>query len=90
MRLTWLKFEAEAEVSGEPQKPQIGRLIFKMGFKQPKNPITLIGLVLPRLAFTMKVGQNNKAEVTENATMTLSYSCDIHLLPGNLIAPRAP
>jgi hypothetical protein len=33
-----------------------------MGFKQPKNPITLIGLVLPWLAFepiavTYRVGQ---------------------------------
>jgi hypothetical protein len=44
---------AEARESGKPRKPPIGRLrprvIFEMGFKQPKNTIRLIGLVLPRL-----------------------------------------
>ena len=45
----------EARESGEPCKPPIGRLrprvIFKMGFKQPKNPIRLISLMPPRLDY---------------------------------------
>jgi hypothetical protein len=48
----------EARESGKLCKPLIGRplqrVIFKMGFKQPKNPIRLIGLVLPRLEEHLK------------------------------------
>jgi len=45
----------EGRESGEPQKYLIGRLRprlvsdSEMGFNELKNPITLIGLVLPRL-----------------------------------------
>jgi hypothetical protein len=45
-----LKFEMEAREAGESPKPLVEREISEMGFNQPKNPITLIGLVLPGLA----------------------------------------
>jgi hypothetical protein len=44
-----LKFEMEAREAGESPKPVVEREISKMGFNQPKNPIMLIGLVLPGL-----------------------------------------
>ena len=44
-----LKVEMEAREAGESPKPLIEREISEMGFNQPKNPIMLIGLVLPGL-----------------------------------------
>ena len=48
-----LKFESEAMETDESPEPLIGRLrlrlISKMGFDQPKNPVMVIGLLLPRL-----------------------------------------
>ena len=46
-----LKFESEAMETDESLEPLISRLrlILKMGFDQPKNPIMVISLLLPRL-----------------------------------------
>ena len=46
-----LKVEMEAREAGESPKPLIEREISEMGFNQPKNPIMLIGLVLPGLSY---------------------------------------
>ena len=81
-----MNFKAEAGESGEPLINRLRlRLISEIGFNKLKNPIMLIGLVLPRLGNSVLIPglvdtQSTERSLNSHREQTLNHASLLPLL----------